>query len=150
MVKRSIGVTVLAFCTVMVAIFAQYAAIALLLTGRAADAAGPFEAGLTLVTGATFLVLAVLAYGAGFGLWFRKGWARRTAIVVYITMFVANASLALLSTNLVTAVVVSLAVVSALVYLRRPAVVAEIEGVADHAPETDYVVDRPAIVKPAH
>jgi hypothetical protein len=150
MTRRSNGVTVLAFLTVVVAIFSQYAAISLLLTGRMAEAAGPLEAGLTLVTGVAFLGLTAVAYAAGFGLWFRRAWATRAAALVYITLFAANVSLAVLYTNLATAVVMTVGSATALVYLRRPAVRAEIEGVLETVAEPGHVVETNAIANPVH
>ncbi|MEA2026628.1 MAG: hypothetical protein U9O18_08045, partial [Chloroflexota bacterium] len=58
---RSFGVTALAFSSIMVAIYGQYAAIALLLTGSAFTPAGSFQAAIALITGAVFLGLTLAA-----------------------------------------------------------------------------------------
>ena len=150
MPRRPIGVTVLAAGTALVAIFSQYAAIALLLTDRASRAPSPLESGLTLVTGLVFVSLAVLAYGVSVGLWFRRGWARPGAIVVYATLFVASTSLSVLLLNFSTCLVLGLAVVVALVYLRRPSVRAEIAGSLVRVAEPRTVVERPAVPRLAH
>jgi hypothetical protein len=117
--KRSIAVTVLAFSTVMLAIYSQYAAISLLLTGSAFIAGGGIAAVLTLIDGAAFLALAALGYTVAFGLWTRRAWARTNAIALYVTFLVANVMLSLLADNFISAIVPTIAVVVGIVLLRR-------------------------------
>jgi hypothetical protein len=119
MPKRSIGVTVLAFGTVMLAIYSQYAAISLLLTGSAFIVGGGLASVLTLIDGAAFLALAAIGYTVAFGLWTRRAWARTNAIALYATFLVANIMLSLLASNFVSAIVPTIAVVAGILYLRR-------------------------------
>ena len=148
--KRSLGVTLLAFGTALVAIYSQFAAISLLLTDRVAGATNGFESALTLITGLAFLALTLLAYATAVGLWFRWSWSARAAVAVYVTLFVANAALSIVLTNLVTAGVMTLGVVAALVYLRRPVVRTEIEGPRQPASDPGQVVEPTPVARLAH
>lgn len=137
MKNRTIGVTVLAFSTIMVAIYSQYAAISLLLTGSAFTVQGSFVAMVTLLTGAVFLGVTATAYAVGFGLWARRSWSWNGAMAVFLSFFVANIFLSVLATNFVSAVLPSIGIAAAVLYLQKPAVRAEIIGVS--APSTSAV-----------
>jgi len=131
MTKRSIGVTALASATAMYAIYSQYAAVSLLLTGAAFAAGGSIEATLSLLTGFVFLGLTVLGYAVAVGLWFRRAWSWNGAVALFFVFFVANMALSVLATNFLSALLPSVGVVLALIYLQRPAVRAEITGLPD-------------------
>ena len=133
MSKRSIGVTALASSTAMYAIYSQYAAVSLLLTGAAFAAGGSIEATLSLLTGFVFLGLTVLGYAVAVGLWFRRAWSWNGAVALFLVFFVANISLSVLATNFLSALLPSIGVVFALIYLQRPAVRAEITGTPEPA-----------------
>jgi hypothetical protein len=150
MKNRSLGVTVLAFSTFMVAIYSQYAAISLLLTGSVFTVAGSFVAMVTLLTGAVFLGLTATAYAVGFGLWTRRSWSWNGAMAVFLTLFVANIFLSILATNFVSAVIPSVGVIVAVVYLQRPAVRAEILGIAAPVTSTAPASDGLEVARPAH
>ena len=150
MPRRSTGLTVLAAGTALVAVFSQYAAIALLLTDRVSRASSSLESGLTLVTGVAFVGLALLAYSVSVGLWLRRGWAWHGAFVVYASLFVASASLSVLLLNITTGLVMGLAVVAAFVFLRRPSVRCEIAGSVGQVTEPGAVVERPTVPGLAH
>jgi len=138
---RSLGVTALAFGAVMVAIYGQYAAIALLMTGSVFTAAGSLHAAFTLMTGAIFLGLTATAYMVGFGLWTHKHWAWAGGAVVFTVFIVTNLLLSVLATNYLSALLPTVGAVVALWYLQRPAVRAELLGTAvraeAHAPMSD-------------
>jgi hypothetical protein len=136
--NRSIGVTALAFSTIMLAIYGQYAAIVLLMTGSVFTPFGSFAAAASLVTGATFMGITVAAYVVGFGLWTRRSWSWNGAIAVYAAFLVANIVLSILATNFVSAVLPTIGAIAAVAYLQRPAVRAEITGEA--IPATPQVV----------
>jgi len=125
---RSFGVTTLAFATLMVGIYSQYAAISLLLTGSVFTAAGSIQGAVTLITGAVFLGLTASAYLVGFGLWTRRHFSWAGAIVVFAVLIGANLFLSVLATNFISAVVPLVGSLVALWYLQRPAVKAELLG----------------------
>lgn len=150
MEKRSVGVTVLAFGTVMLAIYSQHAAVALLLTGSAFAADGGLAAILTIMNGAAFLALAGTAYAVGFGLWMRRAWARPCAVALYVTFVVANVMLSLLASNLGSTIVPTIAVVAALVYMRRDDVRAELGATEPAALAGVRVTEVAQAAEPAH
>ncbi len=125
---RSFGVTALAFSSVMVAIYGQYAAIALLLTGSAFTSTGSLQAAIALITGAVFLGLTVAAYVVGFGLWARKHWAWAGGVAVFVVFAIANVLLSAIATNLISAVLPSAGAMVAVWYLHRPATRTELLG----------------------
>ena len=125
---RSFGVTALAFSSIMVAIYGQYAAIALLLTGSAFTPAGSFQAAIALITGAVFLGLTVAAYVVSFGLWARKHWAWVGGVAVFAVFAVTNIFLSAIATNFISAVLPSAGAMVAVWYLHRPATRAELLG----------------------
>ena len=125
---RSFGVTALAFSSVMVAIYGQYAAIALLMTGSTFAPAGSWHAAISLITGAVFLGLTVAAYVVGFGLWARKHWAWAGGVAVFAVFAIANIFLSAIATNFISAVLPSAGAMVAVWYLHRPATRAELLG----------------------
>jgi len=105
--------------------------LALALTGAAFAAGGSIEATLSLLTGFVFLGLTVLGYAVAVGLWFRRAWSWNGAVALFFVFFVANMALSVLATNFLSALLPSVGVVLALIYLQRPAVRAEITGLPD-------------------
>lgn len=150
MTKRSFGVTVLAFSTIMVALYSQYAAISLVVTGSVFAPSGELVAMITFATGAAFMVLTAAGYIAGVGLWTRKSWSWTAAVGIYIGFFVANAFLSALAANFASAVLPTIGVALALVFLHRPQVRAELGGqaVATSAPAPS--VPAVEVPRPAH
>ena len=128
MQDRSFGVTTLAFSSVMVGLYCQYAAIALILTGSVFTAAGSFQAGLALITGAVFFGLTFAAYFVAYGLWTRKHWSWAGTVVLFATFIVANAALSVLSANPINTLVPAIGGGLALWFLARPAIKAELLG----------------------
>jgi hypothetical protein len=124
--NRSIGVTALAYGTIMVAVYGQYAAM--LMTGSVLTPFGSFAAAASLITGVTFMGITVAAYVVGFGLLTRRSWSWNGAIAVYAAFVVANIAASILATNFVSAVLPTIGAIAAVAYLRRPAVRAEITG----------------------
>jgi hypothetical protein len=126
--KRSIGVSVLAFSTLMVALYCQYAAISLVVTGSVFAPSGQIAAFLTAATGIVFAGLTATSYVVGVALWMRKPWSRVWAVGIYLTFFVANAILSALAGNFGSSILPTIGVAAALVYLNRPQVRAELQG----------------------
>lgn len=148
--NRSIGVTALAFSTIMMAIYGQYAAIVLLMTGSVFTPFGSFTAAASLVTGATFMGITVAAYMVGFGLWTRRSWSWNGAVAVYAAFVVANIFLSILSANFVSAVLPTIGAIAAVAYLQRPAVRAEITGKAVLAAQPVAMADAVGVAGHAH
>jgi hypothetical protein len=128
MKKRSFGVTALAFNTVLVAIYSQYAAASLLLTGSTIANAGSAGATIATLTGVVFLVVAISAYAVAVGLWARWHWSWNAALGLYVAFFVVNLVLSILAMNLMSAVLPTLAAIAAVLYLHRTGVRAELHG----------------------
>ena len=128
MAKRSLGVTVLAASTIMVALYSQYAALTLLVGGSALASSGDLSRLITATTATAFVGLTAAGYVVGVALWMRKAWSRRWAMGFYPAFFVANAFLAALLGNFGSAVLLTIGVAGAVVFLRRPRVRAELQG----------------------
>ena len=97
---RPLGITTLAFSSVMVALYCQMAAIVLLAMGSVFTAAGSMPGAAVLVLGAVFLGLAVASYLLGFGFWTGRHWSWAGGTVVFAVLLGASIFLAVLSTNL--------------------------------------------------
>ena len=85
MQKRPLGITALAFTSIVVGLYCQVAAIALLLGGMVG---GVFSADITAVViaiGALYLGLMGAAYFVGFGFWTQRHWSWAGGIVVFST-----------------------------------------------------------------
>ena len=125
---RSLGVTTLAFSSVMVGLYCQFAAIALILTGSVFVVAGSRHAELALFTGTVFLGLTVAAYFLGYGLWTRRHWSWAGAIALFLVFLGANVVLSVVSGNMMNSVVPTIGAVVGIWYLHRPAIKAELLG----------------------
>ena len=152
MTKRSFGVTVLAFSTIMVALCSQYAALSLLVTGSVFAPSGQLAAYLTIITGAVFTGVTAASYVVGVALWLRKSWAWGWAMGIYLTFFVANAFLSVLVGNFWSSILPTIGVAAVVVYLNRPQVRAELRGSTDSASAsaTTPIRERLEAPKPAH
>jgi len=152
MTKRSFGVTMLAFTTIMVALYSQYAAISLIVTGSVFLPSGEIAAMFTTIVGAVFVGLTSAAYVVGVALWMRRPWSWAWAMGIYLTFFVANAFLSVLVGNFASAILPTVGVAAAVVFLNRPAVRAELRST--NAPATVAVpapmADRGKAPEPAH
>ena len=132
----------------MVAIYGQYAAIALLMTGSVYTAAGSAPASLVLILGAVFLGTTVAAYLLGYGLWARKHWSWAGAVTLFVVFAIANVMLSVLSANFVSTILPALCGVFAVWYLYRPAVRQELLGRADTSVGTTPSADALKSAKP--
>ena len=150
MQNRSLGVTTLAFTSVMIALYCQFAAIALILTGSIYTAAGSSPGAFTLLTGAVFLGLTFGAYFIGFGLWTRKHWAWAGSVALLVVLVGASAALSVISTNFVSLIVPTVAAVAGIWYLHRPAVKAELLGSHESDLSPVRVADGMDAPEPAH
>lgn len=128
--RRTRGTTALAFVSIMVALYAQMAALALLLTGSIVSVTGSVEGTAAMVIGALYLGVAVAGYLVGYGLWMRRRWSWAGAVAVFVGLIIANGSLALLTGNLVPVLLPVVGVLVALWYLSLPRTRAELLGTA--------------------
>jgi hypothetical protein len=129
--KRPLSITALAFTSIVVGLYCQVAAIALLLGGMLG---GVFSADITAIViaiGALYLGLMGAAYFVGFGFWTQRHWSWAGGIVVFSTLIVSSVGLALITTNVVAALVPSLGAGAAIWYLLRPATKAQLLGTDD-------------------
>ena len=146
---RSLGVTALAVSSVMVAIYGQYAAIALLMTGSIYAAAGSPPAALALILGAVFLGVTVAAYFVGYGLWSRKHWAWAGGVTIFVVFAIANVLLSVLSANLISSILPALVAIVAVWYFYRPAVKEELLGTGEKTDASIGVSDSLKGAEPA-
>ena len=142
MSDRPLGITTLAFSSIMVALYCQMAAIVLLATGSVYTAAGSMPGAVVLFLGAIFLGLTVASYLLGFGFWTGRRWSWAGGIVVFTVLLACSIFLAVLSTNLLSAVLPSVAAILGIAYLQRPAVRARLLGHAVDARRTVSISDR--------
>ena len=151
--KRPLGITALAFTSIVVGLYSQVAAIALLLGGLLG---GVFSADITAIViaiGALYLGLMGAAYFVGFGFWTQRHWSWAGGIVVFSTVIVSSVALALITTNVVAALVPSLGAGAAIWYLLRPVTKTQLLG-ADDAGTADQpeatapsgILDAPQVV----
>jgi hypothetical protein len=156
--KRPLGITALAFTSIVVGLYSQVAAVALLL---GAMLGGVFSADTTAVViaiGALYLGLMGAAYFVGFGFWNQRHWSWAGGIVVFSTLIVSSVALALIATNVVAALVPSLGAAAAIWYLLRPATKTQLLGTNDartadlpkadqaEAPAPAGILDAPQVV----
>lgn len=128
MQPRSHSVTILAYSAVMVGLFCQFAAAALLITGSVFAPSGEMSAMVTLVIGAVFFGLTFASYFVAYGLFTRKTWSWAGSITLFVTLVVASAALSFVASNFVSTVLPLVAAVVGVWYLNRPAVKAELLG----------------------
>lgn len=146
---RSLGVIALAFGSVMLALYSQLAAFALILSGSVFTTLGSLPAAAALILGATFLGIMLVAYGVGFGLWTAKPWAWVAANSVFGVFIVANLVLSVLAGSYASALVTTVAAGLALWYVRRPAIRAEL-GASFEPSKPMVVVEGTELPKPIH
>lgn len=152
MKRRTIGVSVLASGTTLMAIYSQYAAITLLLTVTALAPEGSLRGTLAMLTGGVFLGLVISGYVVGFGLWTRRAWSWHAAIAFYLVFFGANIVLSVLANNYLSAVMPALVVAAAVVYLHQPAVRVELARAAASRTRTASVAESAGleVARPVH
>jgi len=126
--KRSLGITALAFASVAAGIYCLVAAIALLLGGTLGGVFGADRTAVVIAIGALYLGLMGAAYIVGFGFWTQRHWSWAGGIVVFSSLIVGSVVLALITTNVVAALVPSLGAGAAIWYLLRPATKAQVLG----------------------
>jgi hypothetical protein len=147
--KRPLGITALAFTSIVVGLYCQVAAIALLLGGMLG---GVFSADITAIViaiGALYLGLMGAAYFVGFGFWTQRHWSWAGGVVVFSALIVSSVALALITTNVVAALVPSLGAGVAIWYLLRPATKAQLLGTDDAEAADQPKADQPEAPAPA-
>lgn len=136
MQNRSFGTTTLAFSSVMVGLYTQFAAVALILTGSVFSPSGTIYAAASFALGALFFGLTFAAYFLAYGFWTRKSWAWAGGAALFVTLVVASVLLSLISTNFVSSVLPLAAAVVGIWFLNRPAVKADYLGAVAPAAAT--------------
>jgi len=121
MPKRSRGATALSVVSVLVGLYCQFAAMALIIAASVFAPTGAAEVPLVLVIGLVFLVLMVLAYVTAFGFWFGRAWAWAASLTEFVGLIAASGILALASSNVVSAVLPIVGGSIGIWYLMRPA-----------------------------
>ena len=128
MQPRSHSVTILAYSAVMVGLFCQFAAAALLITGSVLALSGEASAMVTLVIGALFFGLTFASYFVAYGFFTRKSWSWAGGTILFVTLVVASVALSFVASNFVATVLPLAAAVVGIWHLKRPAVKAELLG----------------------
>ena len=151
MKKRSLGLTVLGFSAVIVGLYSQIAAIALILVGSVLTVAGSVHAGAALVLGAVYLGVTGAAYLVGYGFWTARHWAWAGGMIVFGALIVASVALVLLTTNLLASIGPLAGSAVAIWYLQRPATKAQLLGTETaSASETQTTTDALDAPQPAN
>jgi hypothetical protein len=125
---RPLGITALAFASVITGIFCQVAAIALLMGGTLIGVVGTNAAAGLLIVGALYLGLMVAAYLVGYGFWSQRHWSWAGGLVVYATLIFVSAVMVLLSANILSVVVPAAGAAVVIWYLLRPRTRAQLLG----------------------
>ena len=150
MKKRSRGVTGLAFSSVLIGIYSQFAAVALILTGSVFSTSGSAYAGFAFILGSLFLGLTFASYFLVYGFWTRKSWSWAGGIALVITVAVASVALSVVSSNFLSSLLPMAAAVAGVWYLNRPEVKAELTGTEVSTQQSLNVADTFEVAEPAH
>ena len=150
MQKRSFGVTTLAFSSVMVALYCQVAAVALIITGSVFSSSGSAYAAASFALGALFFGLTFASYFLAYGFWTGKSWAWAGGVALFATLVVASVVLSVISTNFVSTVLPLAAAVAGIWFLNRPAVKAELLGTEAPAAVAVRTTSGLEAAEPAH
>jgi hypothetical protein len=129
--QRPLGITALALASVAIGIYSFAAAVALLLGGTVVGVVGADRTAALLFVGALFLGLMAAAFVVGFGFWTQRRWSWTGGIVVFAVLICASVLVAILSGNLLAAIL-PVGVGIALVYLVRPQTRAWLTSVGTH------------------
>ena len=121
MPKRSRGATALSVVSVLVGLYSQFAAMALIIAASVFAPRGATDAPLVFALGLVFLALMILAYAAAYGFWAGQAWAWAPGLTEFGTLIAASVVLALVSGNLVSAALPVAAGAVGIWYLMRPA-----------------------------
>jgi hypothetical protein len=146
--KRPLGITALAFTSIVVGLYSQVAAIALLLGGMLGGVFSADSTAIVIAIGALYLGLMGAAYFVGFGFWTQRHWSWAGGIVVFSTVIVSSVALALITTNVVAALVPTLGAGAAIWYLLRPATKTQLLGTHDAGTVDQPKVDQPKADQP--
>jgi hypothetical protein len=133
MTRHSRGTLILFVASMLVGLYCQFAAIALLLTGWLFQAGTSITASLALVVGFLFFGLMIAAYFLAYGFWAGQRWSWMLGLAVFGTLIVGSLLLTLISGNPNSAVGPTLGGATALWYLLRPTTKARLLGTS--APE---------------
>ena len=125
---RSHGVTALAYGSVLIGLYCQFAALGLILTGSVYAPSGEPSAAATLVIGAFFFGLTFASYFLGYGYWTHKSWSWAGGIALFAVLVVASAALSLVASDFVSTILPLATAVVGIWYLNRPAIKAELLG----------------------
>ena len=150
MQKRSVGVTTLAFGSIMVALYGQFAAVSLILTGALWSPSGSIYATISYALGVVFAVLVVASYFLAYGYWTRKHWAWAGGVAQFVTLVVASVILSLVSTNFTSTVLPLAAAVAGIWFLNRPATRVELLGTTAPEAEAAAIPAGLEVAKPVH
>lgn len=146
---RPLGITALAFTSIVVGLYSQVTAIALLMGGMLGGVFSADTTTIVLAIGALYLGLMGAAYYVGFGFWTQRHWSWAGGIVVFSTVIVSSVALALIATNVVVALVPSLCAGAAIWYLLRPATKSQLLGADDAQTADQPKADQPDAAAPA-
>jgi hypothetical protein len=136
---RPIGITALAFVAILVGLYSQVAALALLVGGVVFGLVGTASTTSLVAIGAVYFGLMVAAYLVGFGLWMQRHWSWAGAFVVFAVLIAVSFFTALVSGNTGSAVVPMAGAGIALAYLFLPSTRARLLGTA--APQPTRATD---------
>lgn len=126
--ERSNGLKALAIGSVVVALYCQLAAMALIFNAAFLADSGSVNGVLGLALGPVFLALSLAAYALAYGFWAIKHWSLTLGTAVFVALIGASLALAVISTNVTSVLMPALGAVLGIWYLHRPAIRAELVG----------------------
>jgi hypothetical protein len=147
MMQRPIGITALAFASIVIGLYCQIAAIALLMGSMVGGVFGA-EVAVVIVLGAVYFGLMVAAYFVGYGFWTLRHWSWAGGIVVFSTFIAAAILLGVISTNVTALIGLSAAAAAAIWYLLRSDTRARLLGPSTRAtgdPAASSSLERPSL-----
>jgi len=134
---------------VIVGFYCQLAAFALILNTALFTDAGSVAGLAAVALGPLFAILSVASYALAYGLWAHKHWAWTGATVALVALIGASVGLALVSTNMASAVAPSLGAALGIWYMHRPLIRDEILGGVSRIKATVAFNDNMGVAGPA-
>jgi hypothetical protein len=120
--KRPFPIITLAYGSMMVALYTQLGAIALLLGGSFFTALGSMQGAAALLLGAVFLGTTVAAYAVTYGLWMQRHWSWAGGVTVFGMLILGSILLSALANTGLAAVLPVSGGIAGIWLMTRPSV----------------------------
>jgi hypothetical protein len=144
---RPLGITALAFASIVAGLYSMIAAIALLLGGLVGGTFGA-DSAVVMALGALYLGLMAAAFFLGFAFWTQRHWAWAGGLVLFGAFIVASVAMAVIATSAASAIVTAIFAGVAIWYLFRPSTKALLLGAnptQEVAPPSSAALETPQV-----